>query len=176
MCLSMCNSFSAQYVLLAAKTTSSMDSTARYSENVVANCSFKFVRSVLTRIHRGRGCAALEIPLVCGSPNELSFAGFPESLELLISTRLRRSSMDVKPFLSLTLVSSAFNRALCLVTASLKGCVAGAAIPLFARRRSCTIRRARPGESYIIQPCVSVSILKSSRPESTRTFLSNCRS
>ena len=59
--------------------------------------------------------------------------------------------MDAFPLLNLALVSSALSRALCLSTASRRGCDEGAETPRLVRSRSWTSRRAIFGDSYMIR-------------------------
>lgn len=66
--------------------------------------------------------------------------------------------MDGNLLLSLAFVNSACKRALCFSTASLRGCVAGAAMPFFAKRRSWTKRSPSGGESYIIPSLLGQSV------------------
>lgn len=67
--------------------------------------------------------------------------------------------MEGNLLLSLALVNSACKRALCLSTASLRGCVAGAAMPFLAKRRSWAKSRPRGGESYIVSSLLGQSVL-----------------
>ena len=57
--------------------------------------------------------------------------------------------MDGSPLLSLAFVSSALSRALCLSTASRKGCDDGAEMPRLVSKRSWTSKRAKLGDSYM---------------------------
>ena len=63
--------------------------------------------------------------------------------------------MDANPFLTLSFVSSAPNRALCFSTVFLRGCDAGAEMPRLLRSRSWTKSRARWGDSYANDALVS---------------------
>ena len=71
--------------------------------------------------------------------------------------------MDESPLLNLAFVSSALSRALCLSTASRKGCDDGAEMPRLVSKRSWTSKRAKLGDSYTIDASWVSQYLRSQR-------------
>ena len=115
--------------------TSTSDAQPK-SANVVSSCTLRLVLAALIRTHRGWGS--------------------PELLRLASASSFRFNSSTVAHlYLSRALVNSAFSLVRCLSTATRMGCFAGAATPVFVRRRSWTRSRESNGVSYITTWSVS---------------------